>query len=235
MKRAPSAIKIACHPESRDLHLAYTVSSRAKRISAEPRDLLLLFHRSLHHYRVIPSEAYFSGAEGPAFAFSPLATPLPCHPERSAFQRSRGTCFCFCFRFCSCLSTPYSLSLSSRAKRAALRAAHAAKDLRLLLLLSLLFPQSESNKDLLFRPPPTDHCRVIPSEAHFSGAEGPAFALPPPTTHSPLRCHPERSGPRFARPTQRRTCGCFCSCLCFPHNPSRTRTGFHPGPHVPVF
>jgi hypothetical protein len=63
--------------------------------------------------RVIPSAAIFSGAEGPASAFrlvsghergthpvggSHAATrpsPQRCHPERSAFQRSRGTCFCF--------------------------------------------------------------------------------------------------------------------------------------------
>jgi len=39
---------------------------------------------------VIPSEAFFSGAEGPAFAFR-LASGL----GFSVLQRSRGTCICF--------------------------------------------------------------------------------------------------------------------------------------------
>jgi hypothetical protein len=90
---------------------------------------------SLFPVFVIPSEAFFSGAEGPAFVFRPeslspsvpvfllptpyslLPIPCICHPERSVLQRSRGTCFCFSSPVPSPLVPaspfPCSLSLSS--------------------------------------------------------------------------------------------------------------------------
>ena len=85
-----------CHPEPASPHPTSVVSSRAKRFSAQPRDLLLLSPQSAtllccvipspqsatHLCCVIPSEALFSGAEGPAFAEpAERYPPLLCHPK----------------------------------------------------------------------------------------------------------------------------------------------------------
>jgi len=119
------------------------VSSRAKRTSAEPRDLLLAMHpqHQLASPTAVSSRAKRTSAEPRdlLFAMHPqhqLASPIQCHPERSALQRSRGTCFSRCIRS---TNSPHPYS-------------------------------------------------VIPSEAHFSGAEGPASrdasAAPTHPTHT---------------------------------------------------
>ena len=82
-------------------------------------------------------------------------SPQTCHPERSAFQRSRGTCFSGC-------------------------------------------PPRNEPRSIPPTPCHPTHSGVIPSEALFSGVEGPAFrdaslTTPPRRFIPPTPCHPERS------------------------------------------
>ena len=123
-----------CHPEPAGPHLTSAVSSRAKRSSAEPRDLLLLFVL----YQGLAS-AFFSGAEGPAFAFrlvsglgfSQAATRPPFF-EKSSTRRSREQAG---HRWKAVTLSPqapsHTSAMSSRAKRSSAE----PRDLLLLFVL----------------------------------------------------------------------------------------------------
>jgi hypothetical protein len=61
-----------------------------------------IHHPEQQNACVIPSEAFFSGAEGPAFVFQSTTTRKPALSGDCGSNRSRmGTCICFCI----CLSS----------------------------------------------------------------------------------------------------------------------------------